>query len=172
MSSEWYLVGATIATAIITASYFGIHLHQLRKENKRTALVERLNRFNQPESKRGRKIIMSTLYTKEGDFSGKLDELDLFKFTLAELDTTGHLIKHGYVDKNQFLELVAAIIIVCFESSKPYIDYIRDKRHQKETKYYAKQFEWLYDQATKYWKNHVSSTLPTKDDLGEITFYG
>ncbi len=167
MEPEWILVVIAIVTAIITAVYFGIHLKHLHKENKREGLLERFNRFNKSKSKKARKIMINSNFKPDGDYIGdkKSDDFRLFKEELGELDTTAHLIRKGYVDKNDFLELLAGIIIVCFTKSKSYIEFVRKERHQEETKYYAKQFEWLNEQAEKWWKKNVSKILPKPDEL-------
>ena len=158
-----YLVIFSGVTAISTAIYFGLHLSQQRKENQRRVLIERFNTFNETESKLGREIIVNAQYTSDGDFAGEISDYKIFKKELGVLDTTANLVKHGDVSKKRFLELLAAIIIVNYESAKPYIDFVRRRR---KTEYYAFYFQWLYNEAGKWWeKNRKGEPRPTRDGI-------
>jgi len=158
-----YLVIFSGATAISTASYFGLHLIQQRRESQRRVLIERFNAFNEVESKLGREKIVNAQYTSDGDFVGAKSDYKIFKKELGVLDTTANLVKHGDVSKKRFLELLAAIIIVTYEGAKPYINFVRKKR---ETEYYAFYFEWLYNESIKWWKkNRIGEPKPTRDGI-------
>ncbi len=162
-TSNTLLVVFSGITAITTASYFGLHLKQQKKENRRNALLERFNKFNDPDSKQGRKILVNSQFTEEGDFMGSHSDYEIFKKELRELDTTAHLIKRGYIPKDEFLELLASIIIVTYDAVKPYIKFVQDKR---ETKYYASSFEWLYNEANNWWKeNRPDEKKPMRDGI-------
>jgi len=170
-----YLVIFSGVTVISTATYFGLHLYQQRRESLRRLLIERFNTFNEHESKLGREKIVNAKYTPEGDFAGTHEDHKLFKKELGVLDTTANLVKHGDLSKKRFLQLLAAVIIVNYESAKPYIDFVRKKR---ETEYYAFYFQWLYDEAGKWWeknrkvesgkwwkKNRKVEPRPTRDGI-------
>ena len=158
-----YLVIFAGATAISTASYFVFHLFQQRNESQKRVLIERFNTFNETESKLGREKIVNAQYTSDGNFDGEISDYKLFKKELGVLDTTANLVKNGYVSKKRFLELLSSIIIVTYESAKPYIDFIRKERG---TEYYAYYFQWLYDESIKWWeKNRKGEAKPTRDGL-------
>jgi len=158
-----YLVIFAGATVISTATYFGLHLLQQRGENRKRVLIERFNTFNESESKLGREIIVNARYTSDGDFIGPELGYKKFKKELGILDTTANLVKHGDISKKRFLELLAPVFIVTYDCAKPYIDFVRKKR---KTEYYAFDFQWLYDEAVKWWeKNRKGELRPTKDGI-------
>jgi len=158
----WILAISSIGTAIVMGIYFGIHLWLQKREIKRQALLERFNMFNDNESKRGREKIVHAKFDSDGKFiETEDDDYKIFKRELGVLDTTANMVKRGDIPKERFLELLSHVIIVTYESAKPYIDGVRTKRGD----YWASDFIWLYREAANWWKQkRPRDPWPTKDD--------
>jgi len=76
----------------------------------------------------------------------------------------GSLVKEGYVQKQKFLEMYVESVINMYKVLRPHINY--ERRHRK-SKNFASNFEWIFEEAQKYWKENFPSITepnPSKDN--------
>jgi len=160
----WILAIVSMFTGIATALYFAINLKRQKREIKRQALLERFNEFNSVDSKRGREVIAHAKYTEDGDYDGVLEDYRVFRRELGVLDTTANLVKNGDIHKERFLDLLSHVIIITYERAEPYIKFKQKGRGQ----HYASDFDWLYEEAKRWWKkNRPDDPWPKLDEYGD-----
>lgn len=76
----------------------------------------------------------------------------------------GSLVKEGYVQKQKFLEMYVESVINMYKVLRPHINYERKRRKSKN---FASNFEWIFEEAKKYWKENFPSITepdPSRDN--------
>ena len=75
------------------------------------------------------------------------------------MDTTGKLIREGYIPKKQFLDLLAGVVIITYEALE---EDLEEERNLRNTEWYGVYFKWLKDEAVVWWYcNRGCEPLPT-----------
>jgi len=144
-------IGSLIATVVI-----GFVANILvSKHHKASGLIDAFNMLKTPEHRKNRLELYKAYHDYEENNDNDTDFLnrDEFQEIRADLDVIGILVKSRNIDKKQFLHEFGPMVHMCWVCSKPLIEHERERR---KFKYFMENFEWLSDEAEKYWKRkHV-----------------
>jgi hypothetical protein len=66
----------------------------------------------------------------------------------ADFDQVSTLVRNGSITKRDFLIAYGETVFRCWRALEPHI--LNERRHQFE--YYMKNFEWLSNEAIKFWQ--------------------
>ena len=142
----WLPIIAAIA-AVIISLYARIFV---KKQHKATGLLDAFKIIDSREHRTSRKKVYDLYreYEKNNDLT-IFDHVPEVEDVRADFDVIAALIKSGNVDKELFLIEFGPLAYRCWNYLKKHIEAERKKRKFDP---FMTNFEWLSDQADKYWK--------------------
>jgi hypothetical protein len=135
-------VGAVI-TAVLSYRY-------LKRQHNLNGLQDAFKILNNSEHRNFRKKVYELHH--EFQETGKLEifrDVPEVENVRADFDVLGVLIKNKNIDKNLFLREYGLVVYrcwVCLEAP------IMDERQRRDVKAFMENFEWLSDEARKFWE--------------------
>jgi hypothetical protein len=127
-----------------------------RKEHRLNGLVQAFKVLNNQEHRDAREMVYATfaLYNKnknlkifvEGDSDGAKESTETVR---ADFDQMGALVQNGTIQKQGFLQVYGETTYRCWNALQ---DHIREEGKQRNFEHYMENFEWLSNEATKFWQ--------------------
>ena len=161
--ATWVLAGGTIAVGIGTIiALFKTHYHQ-KNQDQISALMEIFKTISDEEHRNARRIT----YRAKNEYEKKQKDITVFRReeyykaisgTASHFNQIGILIQKEIIPEEEFLDLYADTVIYCWKSLQ---EHIENEQNIRKNNSYMNYFEWLGEQAEKYWlKNHPDEKLP------------
>jgi hypothetical protein len=125
-----------------------------RKEHRLNGLVQAFKILNDSKHRDSREMVYSSfqIYTKNNDSKIFIDSKQAKESTetvRADFDQMGALLRNGTIQKQGFLQAYGETAYRCWNALR---DHIREERIQRNFEYYMENFEWLSEEAIKFWQ--------------------
>jgi hypothetical protein len=133
-----------IAAGVALLTYFFF-----RKQHQANGLLEAFKILGTDEHRKARRKVyrLDETYSKTKEPSSfHVPEVEKVR---ADFDLIGTLIKTGSVDKKNFLRQYGPNAYLCWKRLKVNID---KERELRDFQYYMRDFEWLANEADRYWQ--------------------
>jgi len=164
ITATWIIAIATIFTAVGTIIFHQKQNNRAKEQNETSkkqieylALLEIMKIFNNPVNAAQRHRLYSAnkrnaLYSENGEFQGQDLAVDAGS-VLGTFDIMGILVKEGYVNKEQFLNMYVAPVIRVYKLLKRHIE---NERERRISTHFVVNFEWLFTESKRYWNEKFS----------------
>jgi hypothetical protein len=125
-----------------------------RKEHRLNGLVQAFKILNDSEHRQAREMVYSNfkIYAEKKNSNIFTDSEQAKKSTekvRADLDQMGTLVRNGTIQKSGFLQAYGETSYRCWNALR---DHIKKERDQRHFEYYMENFEWISNEAIKYWQ--------------------
>jgi hypothetical protein len=158
LTSNWIHIVSPAATLIIAfvANWY------LKRQLQINGLQDAFKILNSRDHRNSRRRVyeLHNEYLKNKNLA-VFDQVEV-EDVRADFDVIGILVKSGNVDKELFMIEFGPLAYRCWTYLKEHIEDER-KPHKRNFEYYMENFEWLADEADKYWKH--------KKDLSKTNLY-
>jgi hypothetical protein len=124
------------------------------KSYKRNGLLEAFKLLSESGHRESRRVV----YALHDQYNSNRDEKIFIESDLnrravemvrADFDQMGTFVRNRSITKNDFLNAYGETVFRCWRALEPHI---LTERQQRHFEYYMKNFEWLSDEAIKYWQ--------------------
>ena len=142
--------------SISISIYCLVIVRNLKKsKNDSEGLIQIFQILTNPENRNARKLTFEAFREKKIDDSGKIIDLTYeqnIENVRANMDLIGLLVKQKLVSKDSCLKLCCGIVIRSWKSLEKNIMFERQTLGSN----YKEDFEWIANEAFKYWKKNFS----------------
>jgi len=161
LTSNWLGILSLIATGII-ATVAVVAQRLLQKQHQINGVLDAFKILNSREHRNSRKKVYELYreYEQSNDL-GIFDDKAEVEDVRADFDVIGILVKSGNIDKELIMIEYGPLAYRCWNYLERHVKAERQKRNFGP---FMKNFEWLADEAHKYWKDK-------KKDLSETKLY-
>jgi len=158
ITATWIIAFSTIGAVTISAIYYTKLNSNAKKQNEISkkqieylALLEIMKIFSDPQNANSRHKIYSAyrnnaLYGENGELQGQ-DQAVYVASIVGTYNQMGKLVKEGFVQKDQFLDMYYGSVIRMYKVLKKHLKLEEKKRNSE---HYAIHFRWIFDEAIKY----------------------
>jgi hypothetical protein len=143
-----FVASAAAAAAAWSTYWFN------NRSYKRNGLLEAFKLLSESGHRESRRTVYAVydLYNKKRD-DKIFTESDLnrqaVEMVRADFDQMGTFVRNGSITKKDFLNAYGETVFRCWRALEPHI---QNERRQRHFHYYIKNFEWLSNEAVKYWQ--------------------
>ena len=162
VQATWVLALSTCVVGISTIVSVILYIRDRNKQNQTTLTLEVFKMLNDDEHRNARRLTYEAYRESKntGDLTIFEDESHFryITMTASDFDHVGSLIKNYPTIKKMFFDIYAETVIICWKALEAHIKAERTKRR---TNFYMRFFNWLNDEAEKYWQeNRNDDPLP------------
>jgi hypothetical protein len=162
VQATWVLALSTCVVGISTILSVIIYIRDRDKQNQTTLTLEVFKLLNDDEHRNARRFTYEAYRESKsmGDLTTFEDESHYryITTTASDFDHVGSLIKNSPTIKKVFFDIYAETVIICWKALEAHI---KAERKKRKTDFYMKFFNWLNDEAVKYWHdNRNDDPLP------------
>jgi|ERR687888_335427 hypothetical protein len=141
------VIAASIAAGIAVMTYF---FHT--KQHRLNGLMEAFKLLNNEDRRKARDLVYAIfeIYSDNHDLKTFVEESHkkYVEMVRSDLDQMGALVRNGTIQKKGFLEAYGETSYRCWNALKAHIE---KERIGRNFEHYMQNFQWLSDEAVKYW---------------------